>query len=113
MRRITLITAAKPQGGGAEVADLWQPESLWESHYRDVMDTAPAEGPLFTFWKHYYGASAEMLVEGADLLRWSEECEAVLARFSSQGPLSAFLRELGTHCLQAHRLGAGLQVIAD
>ncbi|WP_053844966.1 hypothetical protein [Paracidovorax avenae] len=112
MRCITLSSGVQASSRRAAAGAVWQPQTLWESYYQHVMGSAPEQGYLSAFWRHYHGSSAEMHVHGQDLLRWSSECDGVLCRLPYT-PLSDFLRELKALCTHAHRVGAAVQVIAD
>ncbi len=112
MRCITLSSGVQATSRRAAAGAVWQPRTLWESYYQHVMGSAPEQGYLSAFWRHYHGSCAEMHVHGQDLLRWSSECDGVLCRLPYT-PLSDFLRELKALCTHAHRVGAAVQVIAD
>jgi hypothetical protein len=93
--------------------ELCLPEHLWESAYQGVTQQCAEESPLHAFWKHYYGASAEMEVNGQDLLKLYEDCQRLCAMQRPDSSLAIFLRGLGLRCLLAYRVRGSLRVIAD
>ena len=87
-------------------------ESVWEDGYSLVIDEL-ADGTLQTFWKHYYGASAEMVVSGPALTVFRKEIMAVAPSCSGKPAVFGVLVELARMCARAHREKHGLHVIAD
>ncbi|CAB5712603.1 Uncharacterised protein [Delftia tsuruhatensis] len=111
MRRVLLIPAgASPVDPG--LACLLMNEYVWESGYPLIVGKT-RQGLLQEFWRHYYGASAEMFVPPDQLLELHNDIMAAIPLCAGALPVLRFLSDLGRMCLQAHGEGAGLQVTAD
>ncbi len=111
MRRVLLVPAgARPVDPGLN--SLSMDEQVWENGYPLVVGKAP-HGLLQDFWRHYYGASAEMFVASDQLLELHSDIMAAIPACVGEMPVLRFLNDLGRMCLQAHGDGNGLQVIAD
>jgi len=111
MRRVLLVPAgARPVDPGLN--SLSMDEQVWENGYPLVVGKA-RHGLLQAFWRHYYGASAEMFVASDQLLELHNDIMATIPACVGEMPVVRFLNDLGRMCLQAHGDGSGLQVIAD
>ena len=87
-------------------------ESVWEDGYSLVIDEL-ASGTLQTFWTHYYGASAEMVISGHELVEFRKEIMAVAPSCVGKSAVLDFLVELTRMCARAHHDKQSLHVIAD
>lgn len=111
MRRIIQVPEGeRPDAPGLGVLEM--DESVWEDGYSLVVDELE-QGPLQTFWKHYYGASAEMVIAGAALARLRKELLAVAPGCADKPAVGEFLLALARMCTRARRRGHSLHVIAD
>lgn len=111
MRRIIQV----PEGVGPEMPGLLSlamDEIVWEDGYSLVIDELD-NGTLQTFWKHYYGASAEMVIAGRELAMFRKEILAVAPACSRKPAVFEFLLALSRMCARAHRENHSLHVIAD
>lgn len=111
MRRIILV----PDGGKPETPGLpalAMEESVWEDGYSLVIDELESSR-LQTFWRHYYGASAEMVVPGTALAAFRKELLAVAPTCAAKPEVMAFLLELAKWCARAQRTKRSLHVVAD
>jgi len=111
MRRIIQV----PGGGRPEtpgLPSLPMDESVWEDGYSLIIDELK-EGALQRFWKHYYGASAEMVVSGDDLIALRKDIMAAVQGCESKRAVVDFLLDLARMCARAHRQKHSLHVIAD
>jgi len=87
-------------------------ESVWEDGYSLVIDELK-DGALQKFWKHYYGASAEMVVSGHHLIELSKDIMAAVPSCADKPAVLDFLLDLARMCARAHRQKHSLHVIAD
>ncbi|KQU89130.1 hypothetical protein ASC78_22955 [Variovorax sp. Root318D1] len=87
-------------------------ESIWEDGYSLVIDELK-QGALQKFWKHYYGASAEMVLSGDDLAALRKDIMAVVPGCADKPAVAGFLLDLARMCSRAHRQKHSLHVIAD
>ncbi len=111
MRRIVQVPdGVRPDTPGLPV--LAMDESVWEDGYALVIDELE-QGTLQTFWKHYYGASAEMVIAGPALAGLRKELLAVAPGCTDRPAVHAFLRAFARMCARARRLHHSLHVIAD
>jgi hypothetical protein len=111
MRRIIQV----PEGVRPETPDLPSlpmDESVWEDGYSLVIDELK-DGALQRFWKHYYGASAEMVVSGHDLIALRKDIMAAVPGCAGKPAVVDFLLDLARMCARAHRQKHCLHVIAD
>ncbi|MDQ0570515.1 hypothetical protein QFZ42_002349 [Variovorax paradoxus] len=111
MRRIIQV----PEGVRPETPDLpslSMDESVWEDGYSLVIDEL-AHGALQTFWKHYYGASAEMVISGQQLAEFRKEIMAAAPNCASKPAVLEFLMQLARICARARRQKHSLHVVAD
>lgn len=98
---------------GKILSRLEQSDDVWEAAY-DVVMAWPKIRRLRAFWRHYYGAGAEMRFDGPALSELSEELRDVLrAGDPLPPPARAFLEQLAQLCELAMRAGARIEVIAD
>jgi len=111
MRRVLLIPAgARPIDPG--LSSLSMDDSVWENGYPMIVGKN-RHGLLQDFWRHYYGASAEMFIPADQLLELHNDIMAAIPACAGELQVLRFLSDLGRICLLAHGEGAGLQVIAD
>jgi hypothetical protein len=110
MRQILLRAAGAL---GPVPARLEQSEAVWEQAYAEVMTLTP-DRPLYVFWLHYYGVSAEMHFDTPALLELQQDLHAMLRGQVVSSPAArSFLRRLKHLCDRAIREGGSLEVIAD
>jgi hypothetical protein len=111
MRRIIQVPeGARPETPG--LPSLAMAESVWEEGYSLVIDEL-ADGTLQTFWMHYYGASAEMVISGQQLTGFRKEIMAAAQNCTSKPAVLEFLMQLARICARARRQKHSLHVIAD
>ena len=111
MRRIILVPdGVKPETPG--LSALPMDESIWEDGYSLVIDELQ-HGTLQKFWKHYYGASAEMVIAGPALTEFRNDVMAATPRCVAKPAVGEFLVALARLCGMAHRRRQSLHVIAD
>jgi hypothetical protein len=111
MRRIIQV----PEGVGPDMPGLHSlsmDETVWEDGYSLVIDELDS-GTLQTFWKHYYGASAEMVIAGREVAVFRKEIMAVAPALSGKPAVFEFLLALSRMCARTHRENHSLHVIAD
>ena len=87
-------------------------ESIWEDGYSLVIDELK-QGVLQKFWKHYYGASAEMVVSGDGLAVLRKDILAAVPVCTDKPAVVGFLLDLARMCARARRSKHSLHVIAD
>lgn len=109
MRQV-FLEAPGPQGPRLDSLD--QTEEVWVAGYPRVM-TLPGVRPLHIFWRHYYGASAQVTWSGATLALLLEDLDVVLPACAALPAVQAFLQALAALCRRALRHGLVLQVVAD
>ena len=95
-----------------DLPSLSMDESIWEDGYSLVIDELK-QGVLQKFWKHYYGASAEMVVSGHELTAFRKEIMAAVPGCADEPAVLGFLLDLARMCSRAHRQKHSLHVIAD
>jgi hypothetical protein len=111
MRRIILVPEGeRPEAPG--LACLPMDEAVWEDGYSLVVNEM-SRGMLQVFWKHYYGASAEMVVSGDPLTELRKDILAVTPACKDKPAVLEFLVSLSRMCSRARRQGGSLHVIAD
>ncbi len=99
--------------GGPVLERLEQSAAVWEQAFAQVSANCGA-GPLHAFWRHYYGACAEMRFEGAALAMLRDELRDLLAGRQAFTPAArAFLEAFQRLCARAVHDGAALDVVAD
>ncbi|WP_423760735.1 hypothetical protein [Burkholderia sp. NLJ2] len=107
------ILARTTGSEGQVLCRLAQTDEVWEAAY-DVVMTWPEVRRLRAFWRHYYGASAEMQFEGKALSALGEELRVVLAdRDRLPRAARTFIRQFALLCRLAIRQGARIEVVAD
>ena len=95
-----------------DLPSLSMDESIWEDGYSLVIDELK-QGVLQKFWKHYYGASAEMVVSGHELTAFRKEIMAAVPGCADEPAVLGFLLDLARMCARAQRQKHSLHVIAD
>ncbi|NTX31793.1 hypothetical protein HT746_32580 [Burkholderia pyrrocinia] len=92
---------------------LKQSDDVWAEAY-DVVMAWPGLRRLRAFWRHYYGASAEMQFEGKALSALREELHVVLAEGERLSPAArTFIRQFAQLCDVAIRQRARIEIVAD
>lgn len=111
MRRIILAPdGTRPHT--PNLPSLPMEESVWEDGYSLVIDEQET-GTLQTFWKHYYGASAEMVISGPALTAFRKDIMAVAPVCADKPVVLDFLLDLARMCARARREKSSLHVMAD